>query len=137
VMVRLHWNSTISPLIDVAVTHRLVPNPPSFRVNHAQAMHDCREFASAWPNHQVPMIRHEAVGEQPRSISIECVPQHGFERGVVGCIVKDSTPIAASVQDVEDDASASCERSFRHDEVRFTKQRQCRVDSGRNAAGGL
>ena len=124
-----------TPVFIIRSILAFVTDTPSLRVSHAQPMHQEREFASSWPDHQVPVIRHDAVGQQPRRVSIERLPEHGFERGIVGSVMKDSSLVAASVQYVEDDAAASCERSFRHD-VRVREQWECRVDLGRTPGVG-
>jgi hypothetical protein len=57
------------------------------------------------PQHDMPVIRHQAIGQYPHRYVGERVSQYALERAVVLIVVEDLRAGVASIQDVKEYAA--------------------------------
>ena len=56
--------------------------------------------ANSWPEHHVPVVRRDTVGQEPRSGALDCPEQYLFQRLVVGVAPEDRHPRIGAIEDV-------------------------------------
>lgn len=88
---------------------------PALGVGDAEPTHELREFAIfARPNNHVPVIWHDAVGQQSNGQTRMSLFHHAFKRFVVGVFVEQCCPAVGPVQDVIDQSTAGSASASRH-----------------------
>lgn len=66
---------------------RVAMQMPTADVRDRQALHEAAHVAvAARPEHQVPMIRHQAVAQQPHAEPLGGLSQNQLERPIVGVL---------------------------------------------------
>ena len=77
-------------------------------VRYSQAAHEFREVVitpTFRPANKVPMIWHQAEGEQSNRYPVQCFDYDAFESSVVRVVMKDRLSPRASIENVEDIAN--------------------------------
>ena len=94
------------PLVDVAGAGRLAVRMPSLRVRERQPAHEARELPiPLGPEHQVEVVRHHAVGKQPRPVAPDRLAEDTNEGVVVSRVLKDPQPAVGAIQGMIDDTA--------------------------------
>src|SRR5262249_22720786 len=74
---------------------------PALGVGQRQPADQPREFAILpRPNHQVPMIGHEAIGQQPSLRALHGLEQDPLKRLVVSLVIEDAHPRIGPIEHV-------------------------------------
>src|SRR5258708_4817281 len=92
----------------------MIVGVPSLRVRKRQPMAKVRKFAvAAWPQHQVPMVGHQRVREQPHARNVlQGFAEYPLKRFVVAILEENGTPAIAPIEDmVNIPAQGSAKRS--------------------------
>ena len=63
----------------------------------------------------MPMVGHQAVGQQPHRHGVQRMGHHPLEGGIVFVLLKNTTPTHAAIEDVKDDAAGSFSQTAWHD----------------------
>src|SRR6516164_6532210 len=85
-LISLNWERFESSLIEVACARRVSMGVPTLRVRDRQPAHELRYLAISagiGPDHQMPVIGHQAITEDPKRLSLESFLQHPFEGRVI------------------------------------------------------
>ena len=97
---------------------------PTGGVGDRQPLHERGQFLALFgPEHKVPVIRHQAVGENADWGFVERLAEDFLEGGVVVFVMKERLPIDASIENVERHSGrcgASVSRHV-HKYIKFTK----------------
>ncbi len=104
VRVFLHRKALEPPLIKVAVPDFVVVLLPAADMGHRQPLHEAAELPiDPRLEKQVPVVGHEAIGEQLHRLRRQRLGHCAFEGEVVFVLVEDLPPTDAPVEDVEHD----------------------------------
>jgi hypothetical protein len=80
---------------------------PSHRMRHRQPVHEHRKIPIGLrPEHQVPMIRHQAKRQQPHRHGFNARREQLLERGIVGGGLENGRSAHGPVQHMADDAGS-------------------------------
>jgi hypothetical protein len=80
---------------------------PSSGVNGSQALHERRQAGIIqWPDHQMPVVRHDAVGEQSNWESAKRFDENLEERLAVARMLEQGDALNGPVQNVEHDLAS-------------------------------
>jgi hypothetical protein len=82
----LNGYGAVSILIDRPGSKRAVSDVPPFGVRGGQPMHETGEFVRVWPKHEVPMVWHYAVGQQPKGFPFERLGKDLLEGRIVSSV---------------------------------------------------
>src|SRR5260370_29915898 len=109
-LIRLDRERFETPLIQMTASNILIVGMPSLRVGQRQPMHEIGQLAIlAGPQHQVPMVWHQAIGEQAHSMHMFLrFGDNVQERFEVKVLVKNWQPSIASVEDMIEIAAQRC-----------------------------
>jgi hypothetical protein len=101
-LIRLDRERFETPLIQMTASNILIMRMPSLRMGQRQPMPEIGQLAIlAGPQHQVPMVWHQAIGEQAHSMHMFLrFGDNVQERFVVKVLVKNWQPSIASVEDM-------------------------------------
>ena len=101
VLVRLHQERLITPLVHVARPHRVPMGVPALGVRQLQPADERRQIPIfAWPNHEMPMVWQNAVGQQPHLHALHGLPEDFLECLIVLRLVKYSHSRVCAVEHV-------------------------------------
>jgi len=96
----------IPALAGVAARRRAVGGVPSLRVRDRQPAHELRQIAvAAPPEHQVPMVRHDAAGPNSHGRAGVGLFEGMLEELVVAVVLEQRPPGVGAVQHVRDDSA--------------------------------
>ncbi len=102
VFVRFSRERLVAALIEMTVTHAAPVDLPVARVRDGQLLHERREIAIALrPQNQMPVVRHQAVAQNPHWATLERLLEDLLKRLEVGVLQKQPHPSHATIQDVE------------------------------------
>lgn len=121
----LNRNRPIATLVHVTGSFRVVTPMPALRVRQGQPVHESRQFVIHRPQHKMPVIWHDAVGEQPNGKSLQRLDQRGFEQHVVGVGEEQAASLRRPVQNVKRLSVGVAKRSARHVDVECVEQQEC------------
>src|SRR5437867_6057615 len=80
---------------------------PSLGVRHAKPSHVFGKIAIATrPEHEVPMIGHQAVAQEPHRHPLACRLENLLKRLIVGRLSKDLVPSHGAIEHVEYQATS-------------------------------
>ena len=97
-----------SALIDVPRAGRMPVGVPALRMGQRQPADESRQVAVlARPNDQMPMIRHDAVSEQPHRNSVERFVKHPFERFEIAVLLEQWQTLIGPIEGVINVAAVS------------------------------
>jgi len=86
-------------LVEMTGSHRAMVRMPAHRMGVRQPAYEVRQLAVlSWPDHQVPVSRHEAKAQKSHRCALQRRSQGPFERGVVAKRFKESHPRNRAVQ---------------------------------------
>jgi len=88
VLLCLHGDGAVPFLIDRPCPERTVSDMPTLGVCRGQPVHEPREFAGVRPKHEMPMIWHDAVRQQPKGHPFKCL-QKDLLKGRIVCSIKE------------------------------------------------
>ena len=105
----LHRKRLESPLIKVPGTRRFTMSVPSLRVSQRQPADKPRQLIIFLrPHDQMPVISHQAIGQQPCSRPSHRFLKHGFECDEIFILRKDRAPRVRTVQNMINPTTWSC-----------------------------
>ena len=82
-----------APLIYVSGAGRSAPGVPTFAVGYSQPEHEGRQLPiTRGPQHQVEVVRHEAIGETAHRHALLSLREKPQEGGVVSGLIKEAHP---------------------------------------------
>jgi len=129
VLVALHGKRLVSSLVQVAVADAAPMQAPAADVGRGQALHETAQFAILLrPEHEVPVIGHQAPGENPQGHFLDRLRHDPQEGEVVAVGLKDGPPVVASIQDVEDHSTRRDTGSAGH--LKILSARRAAVNNG-------
>ena len=101
-LIRLDRERFETPLIQMTAANILIVRMPSLRVGQRRPMHEIGQLAiPAGPQHQVPVVWHQTIGQQARSMHMFLrFGDNVQERFVVKVLVKNWQPSIAPVEDM-------------------------------------
>jgi hypothetical protein len=101
-LIGLHRKRFEAALIQMAAANVLVMGMLPLRKGQGQPMHDIGQFAILLrPKHEVPMVGHQAIGQQAHAGHVLLRLGHDIEeRRVVHFFVKDREPTISSIEDM-------------------------------------
>jgi len=103
-------------LVEMSVAYFMVMLLPASRVGHGEAGHECRELpGSRRAEEQMPVIRHDAVGEEADGNGCKGVSHDAFEGGEVLVFLEDFAAADAAVEDMKDHSGGGDARGAGHD----------------------
>ena len=74
---------------------------PPLRMRERQPVHETGEIAiPSRPHHEMPVIRHDAVGQESHRYSFTGLGQHPFKRRIITVVVKQTLPRVRAIEDV-------------------------------------
>src|SRR5688500_8878132 len=89
VLTRFNGKRFESSLIDVTITHTLSMLMPALGMRQREPIHEPRKIAiSAWPHHQMPVIRHDTVRQEPHPHPVTGLAQHALKREIVTVVLE-------------------------------------------------
>src|ERR1700722_14625602 len=102
-MIILNRETLEPPLIEVPLAHFSPVLAPPPHVRGADPLHELRKiFGPARPENQMPMVAHQAVGEDAHSRPLPSLFQDLDECGVVPGLAEDVHPAVAAIEHVKD-----------------------------------
>ena len=102
-IVLLHRERLKAALVDVSGSGRVVVSVPTRRVRQRQPAHEPGQVAVGTRiKNQVPMVGHDAIGEQTHAIAFNGLLQHAFERLVIRILVEQRCSAIGPVEGVVD-----------------------------------
>lgn len=91
---------SVGRLIDAP--RRLMADTPPAGVGNADPGHEaCEGVGSARTHDQMPAVRHDGVGEQSHSVTIEALGEHAEKSAIVGRARKERRATKAAIDDVK------------------------------------
>ncbi len=91
------------------------PTGQGVRGNSSHPAHPTTQcWVRVGPNHQMPMVGHQAVGQQLDRVSLEALRQRPLERFVVARIVKQPHPPVPAIENVVDHPRFARSARWRH-----------------------
>jgi hypothetical protein len=103
VPVALDGEALVSALVQVAAATRVVVCVVPADVRDAHPTHERRQRAvRPWREDQMPVVAHQAVGQQVDAEAVEPLGQHAFEGGEVAVLVEQPHAAVATVGHVVD-----------------------------------
>jgi hypothetical protein len=89
---------------------------PSPAVRHLKPLHELHELAVAiWPNHEVKVVRHDAVGQEANRRPFLPFAERSHEGLVVGRPIEQGKPTNAAVEHMKDNSRGVMETTSWHD----------------------
>lgn len=102
-------------LIQVPPAAAMIVLVVSPHVGHADpAQPASQRFIRPGPHDQVPVVRHDAVGQQINGVSLESLGEHAFEGGIVLCFMKQPHATVPTVEHVINETGFDGAGSARH-----------------------
>ncbi len=102
-LIFLYRETFEAALIDMAASQRMVMSMPTHGMGLREPLREGREFPlPPRPNDEVPMIGHQAIGEQPGRMRLQRLAQHAFKGLVVAIFLKQRQARNGPVQHVID-----------------------------------
>jgi hypothetical protein len=90
-----------SSLIEMALARAESMHMPPLSVREREPPHESGESSiTKRPQHQVPVIRHHAIGEDPHGDTFLCLLQHAFKGRIVRILLEELAAAVGSIQDV-------------------------------------
>ena len=115
VPVTLHGDRLESALVDGTPALASVCPPPALRVGACQPMHETREAVVGFgPDDEVPVIRHDAVGEDSHPEAHGCLGDESEEVTVIVGRMEDDRVLDGAVENVKDESSRRAARASGH-----------------------
>jgi len=71
-------------------------------MHDGQAMHETRQFVCDWRDYEMPMIRHDAEGNQASGHALESCGDHFLKRAMVPVVAEYGYAAHGPVRDVKD-----------------------------------
>ena len=100
-VVGLHGEGFETTLVMVPGTGGMVMGVPALGVSQGQPLHELGEVAiAAWPEQEVEMIGHQAIGQQPHGVPGHCFSQDLFECSEIAPVLKNGEPGVGPVERV-------------------------------------
>ena len=107
-IVFLNRESPKTPLVKVARAGRVVMGMPALGMRMRQPAKEVGKLMiPLWPEHEVPVIGHDAIAEEPNGMLDQCFGENAFERLVIGIFLKQGQTRNRTVQGVIDEATRS------------------------------
>jgi len=113
-VVALNWNGSIPVLIDISLPIRSFAVVPLTSVNERQPVHEPRQIISFWPEDEMPVVRHDAIGKETDVEFPESHRQDAFELEIVCWFEEQTASTRRSIQDMEYDSSRLVQRAPWH-----------------------
>lgn len=106
---RLDRERLEASLIHVAGTATVPMGMPPLRVREGKPSDKPRQFAvGVRPDHEVPMIRHQAPGKKVSAVAFDRLFENSLHRLVIGVGLKDGQACIATVENVIDHPAVRC-----------------------------
>lgn len=118
-----------SALVERPDAFGLTISVPTLAVGHLEPLHEFHELSiSGRPDHEMEMVRHDAIGEKTNRRALLPLLEGLHERAIRGRILKDRESTHAAVQHVKQDACRFMEPSLGHEEaaIQFSCQSRSR-----------
>lgn len=104
-----------SPLVKVPRSRRSVMRVPALSVSQGQPAHEPRQIpVLARPQHQMPVIGHQAVRKHPHVASLASFPQHILKRRIIFRLMKHRRTSIRPVQRMKHHAAIICSFGSSH-----------------------
>src|SRR3990167_5467588 len=106
-----------SSLVEMAMPHGVMMRMPSLGVRQREPAHEAREIPIVIrPQHQMPVIGHQAVGEDPHGHSLTRLRQHPLEGGIIAVFLEQRAPAIRAIEHVIDQVAwRGAEGTAHHD----------------------
>ena len=105
-IIRLHGEGLEAPLVQMAGSGRSMMGMPALRVGQRHPGHELREFPiSPWPQHEMPVVRHDAVGENSHRRACVRLAKHALKRLEVSWLLKNRQTRVGPIEDVVDNVA--------------------------------
>jgi hypothetical protein len=114
VCLRLNRDGPVPVLVYRASAERPMCQVPALGMRAGQPMHEIREMSCRRANHQMPVIWHDAVGEQRDRHSFKGLNKNPFEGFVVPCVEEQLMPANRSIVDMQNQVVRISKRAARH-----------------------
>jgi hypothetical protein len=102
VLIAFDRERLLAALIEMAVSHAAPGHLPVARVGDGQLLHEGAEIAIMLrPQHHVPVVRHQRVGQNPHRTRFERPFENPLEGFEVGALEEQPHPAHAAIQDME------------------------------------
>src|SRR5271166_4895526 len=102
-------------LIQVASTGRMAMGMPPLRVGHGEPAHELRQVpVLSRPDHQMKMVGHHAIGQQPHVIPRHRLADCPLEGRVIVLVTEDRQPRIGAIQRVVNQPSLGSSRWSTH-----------------------
>ena len=106
ILIRLNWKRLEAPLIDVALADAVTMLMPALGMREGQPIHEPREVAIvAWPDHEMPVVWHDAVGQESHRHACTGLHQYALKRSVVPVVLKQRPAGVRPIEHVIDHVS--------------------------------
>src|SRR5437016_4597564 len=69
--IRAYRSRSIRTLIERSSSNNSARQVPALGMHDGEAMHETRQFVCDWPDYEMPMIRHDAEGNQASGHALE------------------------------------------------------------------
>src|SRR5712671_3101445 len=102
-------------LIDMAAPQGMIMGMPAHGMSVREPLREGREFSLLLrPNDKVPMIGHQAIGEQPGRMRLQRLAEHALKGIVVAILLEQRQARNGSVENVIDVTSRRCTSNTGH-----------------------
>ncbi len=99
--IRLHREGFEAPLVQMAGSGRAMMCMPALGVGQRHPGHELGELPiSPWPQHEMPVVGHDAVGEDPHRHACVRLAKHALKRLEVRWLFKDRQARIGAIEDV-------------------------------------
>lgn len=106
IAVALDGKALVATLIDVPDADGFVGSVPAVRVRGRDPLHKRRQVAvRPWPQHQMPVVAHQAVAAQPHPKPLDTLGQHRLKRRKILRRLEDPQPTVGTVEDMINDVA--------------------------------
>ncbi len=103
-------------LVNTPFTHEVAVFLPACYVRHRQSPHESPQVTvGLWPEHEVPLIGHNAVVADPHRRLIQCLVKYVFKCLVVRSLIKQPLAADATLHHMEDHVPGGYSTRSRHD----------------------
>src|ERR1051325_7597230 len=98
-LITLNRKRFVNPLINMPAPCTVPMLMPAPHVPHRQPLHESPQLAVLpRPEHQMPMIRHQTIPQQPHRNDLQCLLQGLLKRQIIPLLQKDSHPAIPPVE---------------------------------------
>jgi hypothetical protein len=95
-------------LIDMPFSYAVSMLMPPLRMREGQPIHEARKIpVLSGPDDEMPVIRHDTVGQESHCCSRTGLNQHPFKRRIIAIVIEQRPAGIRSVQDVVDDVGGA------------------------------